>query len=111
MRYIKKHLTLLLIGMLALLLLLYITHTFPPAHQFVIVKLIIPILIPFFILLFFTIFGFVGYFIKNKIQGILIGLFLIGYVSLRYYGFVHWFFIFLLITLFILTEIIILKTQ
>src|SRR6266702_4781946 len=111
MRYLKKNLTLFLIGILSLLLLLYLTHGFSPSYQFTFANFHISILIPFFLLFFCLIFGLIGYILKSKTQGILLGLFSVSFLLLRYYHFTHWFFFLLLFIIFILTEIIFLKTK
>src|SRR5437762_14033509 len=111
MQYLKRNFTLFLIFLLAILLLLYMTYSLPPTYTFLFGSFKIPILIPFFFLLFCTLTGFIGYILKSKTQGVLAGLLFISYLLLRYFGFLHWFFLVLLFVIFILIEIIVLKSQ
>jgi len=71
----------------------------------------IPILVPFFSLFFFTLSGFTWLLFKSKVQGFVTGIFGAGFLLLRFFGFTQWFFLFLLILLFVLIEVILLKSR
>lgn len=111
MVYFKKQITLLLISILSLLLLLYMTYAFPPQYTIGLGGVSISLIVLFFILLFFLIFGLVGYLIKSKLQGTLVSIFFICFLLFRYFQITNWFFLLLLTILFVLLEIIFLKTQ
>jgi len=101
----------LLVPLSLFILLLYLIFFFPPTYQIRLNTITIPIFIPFFLLLFFTVAGFTGLLFKNTLQGMVFGVFCVGYVLLRLFGFTHWFFLLLLVILFALIEIILLKSR
>ncbi|MDE2589935.1 MAG: hypothetical protein KGL95_09765 [Patescibacteria group bacterium] len=105
----KRSVTLLLIGILGFLLLLFFTHTFSPTVLFSVVFLTVPSIIPFFLLVFVTLFGLAGFTLNSNLQGILAGLFGILFLLLRMFSFTHWFFTLLLVTLFAVVEMFFLQ--
>lgn len=101
----KTKILFILLTLFSLISLTALTFLNSPEKSFLITKnIFIPILPIFFLLLFLLIFGFFSLVTKNKIQGIIIGVFVVIYFLLRLFNFDSWFFLLLLIILFSIIE-------
>ncbi len=100
----KKGTKLFIISIFSLASLLYLILSFSPSFKLSYLNFQIPIIFVFFVLLFIFIFSISGYIMRSKTQGILIGLFAVSYLLLRFIGLTQLFFLILLLIFFIVLE-------
>ncbi len=115
----RKPFWLLVVSLLSLAILIYLVLNFPPSHQFTIYNLpfdfaqggrftILPIVL---ILIFLFIFSLFGFILNNKRRGVLIAVFVLGYLILKLLNLTHPFFIILLLVLLIMLELLFAKRK
>ena len=117
MRYYKRQLPLLIIGIISLIMLVYLIYFSSPNTSFGISQIFqnisfplekfiqVPSLILFFILLALFLFSTISYIFKNKIHGTLITSFAIIYLIFRHTHLTNLFFLILLLALFVTLEL------
>jgi len=101
----------LLLSILFGIIIFYLFYNYPPTYKFPLSKIQIPILPLFLISLAGFIFSTLTFIFIQKIQGIIISVFVILFLILRLIGITHWIFAVLFIALFITTELFILKKK
>ncbi len=79
---------------------------FPPTASFSIAFLRIPVLYLFFTLLFAFLFYLGTLILRSRIHGLFLGVFALSYLVLRLNGFTQLFFLILLLTLFVMLDLI-----
>ena len=89
----------------------YVFLNFPPDYKIPVSNFEIPILPIFLISLFVLIFSFLTFIFKRKVQGLIFSSFILVYLGLRLAGLTHWIFLFLILALFVTTELFILKKK
>jgi cytochrome bd-type quinol oxidase subunit 2 len=100
MRKKKRSIFELLISLLTFGTVFFLINNFPPNYQIAINNFKLPILPLFFILIFAGIFLFFEVILANKRRGILIALFSVSYLLLRFFGLTSLLFPALLLILF-----------
>lgn len=111
MRKRFRSLTFLLIGIFSFMLLILLIKSLSPTYVFLWNVIHISIIFPFFILLFLSFSGIIGFLLASKLQGIIIGIFLVAYLLVRLTGLTNWFFLLLMVLLFLIVELFLLKSK
>lgn len=83
----------------------YLIKNFPPGFDYPVMNIGIPILPLFFVLIAGLFFSLLTFILIQKTQGIIVSFFVITFLLLRFYGFNHWIFAVIIISLFIFTEV------
>lgn len=107
MRQRKRPLSYLIVSIALFVLLAWIVMFLSPTGQISLSILAIPILPIFLLLLFLFLFSLGTYIFKNKLQGLLIGLFVVSFFLFRLTNLTHPFFFILLAALFLTVELMI----
>src|SRR5579859_1575836 len=90
---------------------IFIIKSFSPAMQFPIFQLTIPIINIFFLLLFICFFSSITFFLRTKLQGLLIATFMVIYLFFRYLNFTNLVYQILLLLIFISIELFFFQKQ
>jgi len=116
MRKPRKPIKYLLLSIVSLFGLFILLFFFPPTHKFSIFptgtgNFQFSIIYCFFILIFLFFFSVSCYFFKNKIQGLLIGFFVLSFLIFHLIKLTHPFFLILLIALFFTLELLLISKK